>query len=257
MPNQTSYILFLIAGLLSFNCFAENRSTLKQAIDVSQSKLESSAQTQEQINDLDDSTQKLLSEYSATLQQLETYRQYNNQLQRLLDSQQKELNALNQQLNSIDATKRDIFPFLERLISGLEQFVSIDLPFLPEERHARIKRLKNNLDRSDISLAEKLRQIFEAYRIELDYGRNIEAYQASLVLNDKPQTLHFLRIGRIGLYYLSLDESHCGFWNPESKSWEALSTDYIHSIHEGINIALKKLPPNLLRLPLTTPEKKS
>ena len=234
-------------------CLADEEA-IKQAIDQTDLKLKQSATAQRKINRLDDSTQGLLAEYGATLRELDVYRQYNEQVRRLVDSQEQELEHLNRQLASIDGTKREIFPFLSRLVSALEQFIILDIPFLPEERETRLKRLKNNLDRSDISLAEKLRQIFEAYRIELDYGRTIEAYQANLDLNGARQNLHFLRVGRVGLFYLSLDQSRCGFWNSQTKAWESLADDYIHSISQGLAIAGKKLPPDLLRLPLPAPE---
>ena len=49
---------------------------------------------------------------------------------------------------------------------GLETFVELDVPFHMEERMQRIEFLRNNLDRSDVSIAEKFRQVLEAYKIE-------------------------------------------------------------------------------------------
>ena len=58
--------------------------TLQANIQEIQTAQAEGMQAQEQINDLDDQTASLESEYKAVLQQLETLRIYNNQLRELL-----------------------------------------------------------------------------------------------------------------------------------------------------------------------------
>ena len=71
-------------------------------------------------------------------------------------------------------------PLMLRMIDGLDQFVQLDVPFLLEERTTRVARLRDLMERSDVSVSEKFRNVFEAYQVENDYGRTIEAYKASL-----------------------------------------------------------------------------
>ena len=66
---------------------------------------------------------------------------------------------------------------MERMINGLETFVSLDLPFLIDEREQRISTLRTLLLASDITVSEKFRRVLEAYQIEIEYGRTIEAYR--------------------------------------------------------------------------------
>ena len=44
----------------------------------------------------------------------------------------------------------------------------------------RVAFLRGNLDRADVSVAEKFRQVMEAYNIELQYGRGIETYRDTI-----------------------------------------------------------------------------
>ena len=53
----------------------------------------------------------------------------------------------------------------------------------------------------DVNDAEKFRKVTEAYQIENDYGRTIEAYRGTVDINGNQQEVDFLRIGRISLSY--------------------------------------------------------
>ena len=63
-----------------------------------------------------------------------------------------------------------------RMIDGMEQFIALDVPFLPEERKNRVMDLKAMMDRADVAASEKFRRVMEAYQVEMDYGRTMEAY---------------------------------------------------------------------------------
>ena len=103
------------------------------------------------------------------------------------------------------------------------------------------------MERADVSLAEKYRRVLEAYQVETEYGRTIEAYQDEIVLEDATRTVNFLRIGRVGLYYLTLDGKEAGVWE---QGWHTLDDGYRQAIDKGLKVAKKQLPPDLLVLPL-------
>jgi len=227
---------------------------LDQAVDQQVQTDTAAQRTQQQIDSLDDETRELLAEYRSVLNQKESLAAYNSQLEQLVSSQQDELASVEDQLANIDTTQRDITPLMIKMVEVIEQFVELDTPFLPEERNSRVAQLKTMMDRADVNLSEKYRRILEAYQVETEYGRTLEAYQGELVSEDRNRTVDFLRVGRVGLYYLTLDQLEAGMWDQETQSWQQLPRDSVQSVIQGMKVARKQLPPDLLTLPVKTPE---
>lgn len=225
---------------------------LEQAIDTQVNTDIAAQKSQQNIDKLDDETKEMLLEYRDVLRQTQSLHAYNTQLENLVASQQAELESISLQLKNIETTQRDIVPLMLKMIDVLEQFVLLDIPFLPEERHNRIVALKTMMGRADVSLAEKYRRIMEAYQVETEYGRTIEAYQGDLTDAAELRTVDFLRIGRVSLYYLTLDGLEAGIWDVSNQQWKQLDDDYLQAIADGLKVARKQLPPDLLVLPVNT-----
>lgn len=227
-----------------------NAGPLDEAVDTQVETDVAAQKSQENIDNLADETTDMLAEYRDTLRQTQSLRAYNDQLENLVDSQKSELDSIKLQLKNIETTQRDIVPLMLKMIDVLEQFVSLDVPFLQEERHNRIVALKTMMGRADVSLSEKYRRIMEAYQVETEYGRTIEAYQAELRQQDDGRTVDLLRIGRVSLYYLTLDGMEAGMWNQQTQQWQTLPDNYLQPITDGLKVARKQLPPDLLVLPV-------
>ncbi len=209
------------------------------------------AASQQRIDALSDETESLFSRYSSALKQIDAINVYNQQMEELLQSQQVELASLRDQLDRVEIVTRDVTPLMLRMIGALEAFVELDVPFLLEERTGRVNELRKLMSRSDVSNSEKYRRIMEAYQIENEYGRTIEAYRATLKRGGSEVTVDFLRFGRIALVYQTLDENEAGVWDQESRAWRELdSSEYRTAIRQGLRIARKQAAPDLIRLPL-------
>jgi hypothetical protein len=142
-----------------------------------------------------------------------------------------------------------------KMVDGIDQFVELDVPFLIEERRNRINNLKKLMQRADASPAEKFRKVLEAYQIENEYGRTIEGIRGSVNTEDGKQlTVDFLRIGRVALYYKTLDDSKIARWNNNTKSWEDIDTGFISPVKQALSIAREQAAPDLLLLPLDAAE---
>ena len=224
---------------------------LKQAIETQVETDIAAQKSQQQVDSLADETTQMLAEYREVLRQTDSLQAYNDQLDKLVISQQKELDSIELQLRNIDNTQRDIVPLMLKMIEAMTQFVALDIPFLPDERQARVVQLQTLMERADVTIAEKYRRILEAYQVETEYGRTIEAYQGELTIGDNIRTVDFLRIGRVSLYYLTLDGQEAGMWDQQ---WKKLDDDYLQPVAHALKVARKQLPPDLLVLPVKTVE---
>jgi hypothetical protein len=213
-----------------------------------------SALVQKRIDVLSDQTDDLLAKYRTALKQIDSTRIYNSQMRELITAQEAELASLQSQLDQVEVVGRSVMPLMLRMIDAYEALVELDLPFLLDERKKRVVELRKLMKRSDVSSAEKYRRIMEAYQIENEYGRTIEAYRSTLDVAGREATVDFLRFGRIALVYQTPDGTEAGVWNHQKKSWEPLDPRYRGAIREGLRIARKQAAPDLIRLPLPAPE---
>ena len=196
----------------------------------------------------------MVAEYQAKLTELSELERYNAQLEKLIADQQQELALRERQLAELETLKRRLFPFLLEMLDALEKIVAVDKPFLPEERRRRIKALRELMNRADVALPEKYRRLMEAFRIEAQYGHNIETYEGDLKTEGGKRTVRFLRFGRTGLYYLTLDGREGGVWDEAKRNWRRLDADFIHPLDHAMRIAAKQAPPDLVVLPVPAPE---
>ena len=226
---------------------------LGNVLDVRSEGNDEAAGVQKRIDTIRDETDDLLSQYRTVLKQIDSIDLYNGQMRDLIEAQEQEVDSLQDQLSRVQGVGRSVTPLMRRMVDAIEKFVRIDVPFLIEERTERIAELRQMMGRADVTTAEKFRQIMEAYQIENEYGRTIEAYRASLQLDDRETTVDFLRFGRIALVYQSLDETQAGRWDQTMGSWVPLDSSFRSSIRHGLRIARKQAAPDLIRLPLAVP----
>jgi len=227
---------------------------LVQAINEQADVDSRSQQSQLRVVQLDEQASEYFGEYRVALQQLERLRIYNGNLERLVADQEEEKVSINEQLGNFGEMEQGIVPLMYDMIATLKSFIALDIPFSQLERQSRVERLETNIERSDLTVSEKYRQIMEAYQIETSYGRNIEAYMGSLEIDGVERKVDLLRVGRILLSYQTPDLSETGFWDKTSNSWKALDSSYRRAITDGLRIARKQAAPSLLELPLPAAE---
>ncbi|QMV62669.1 DUF3450 domain-containing protein [Pseudomonas berkeleyensis] len=231
---------------------------LDDALDESQRLAAEAKASQGRVEQLDDASREMLNEYRSALQQAEALKGYNSQLLDLVAAQRDELAGYQRQLDGIERTQEAVSPQMVRMVEVLGQFIAADLPFLPEEREDRLAQLQDLLPRADVSLADKYRRILEAYQIESDYGRTLEAWRGELKQADgASRSVEFLRLGRSMLYYQALDGHESGWWNPQAQAWQALEGSARRPLSQAIAIARQQQAPALLNLPIKTLAKES
>ena len=96
--------------------------------------------------------------------------------------------------------------------------------------------------------------IIEAYQIEAEYGQSLEAYESQVAIDGRDLTVDYLRVGRVGLYYVSLDRQQAGIWSKTQNSWVPIPAEYLDALDYALRVAREQAPPNLIELPLWTGE---
>jgi hypothetical protein len=227
---------------------------LEEAIHTQIENQKAGALSQEKIDTWSDQSRQLFEEYRSALRETESLKVYNAHLKQLLASQQQEKASMEKQLQEVENTARGLVPLMLRMEESLEDFVRLDVPFLPEERQQRLANLKATMARADVTDAEKFRRLLEAFQVENKYGQTIEAYRAELKIGDQTRTVDYLRVGRVALFYQTLDGHESGVWNAGTHQWQNLPASFNKELRKGLAIARKESAPDLIRVMVPPPE---
>ena len=243
-------ILAVSVSMISGSVFAQ---TVDQVLQADQRRLNLAKESQELINNIVECTRSLEDQYRAINKEIDGLKVYNRLMRAQVEGQEATLEDIGLSMDQVDVINRQIFPLMERMIDGLEQSISLEVPFLMEERTNRIDDLKSIMERSDVTVAEKFRKVMEAYQIENDYGTSSEYYTESLTIDGATRSFNMLRIGRIGLYFQSDDTKITGRWNNDSRSWE-IDNSARNEVRKGLRMARQLIAPELIIIPVPSAE---
>ena len=254
MKNNILIFTTIFFGIFTFaqeepeTIVPENPEQLvNDSIDIQSGTIKNLQQAQERIDKLDTESKRLTNEYKDTIVEYEILNKYDNQLERITISQAEEIANITKQIEDLDETNKYVLPLLERMVITLRDLIEIDVPFLMDERNKRIAQVLATFDNPKVTASENVRQVLEAYNIEREYGRTIETYEDSIVLDGEEKVVNILRIGRLALMYQLKDQSETGVWN--GTEWEEVS-GYRIPVRDGIRMANKTAPLDLLFLPV-------
>lgn len=232
---------------------AQSQDVLDSTIQTQTQMNEAAEESQDRIDELAEETSDLLTEYRTLLRQIESLETYNAQLERVTANQRQEMESIEQQLLELEDTNRDVVPLMIEMVDMLDRLVENDIPFLIKERRERVNELEAMLDRADVTTSEKYRRIMEAYTVEMGYGRDVYSYRGELP--ESGRTVNFLHVGRTLLFYQTLDGENSGWWNRETEQFEPIDSDFDYPLTQGIRIAQEQAAPDLIKLPVPGPER--
>lgn len=221
---------------------------VRKAIDATEQATRAAAASQARIDKLDDQTKSMLDRYRSASWQAQQLTVYADQLEELVGAQEAEKASLNRQIEEMERTERELLPLMLRMVEGLEKFIELDLPFLATERNERLASLQKLMADPEANNAEKFGRILEAWQIEAEYGRTLGAERGEV----EGRSVEILRVGRTGLYYLSVDGKQAGLWDAASGQWQSLPASQISEVRHGLRMARDTAAPDLLRLPVAT-----
>ena len=257
MNKQPLKVLAFAAVLASgLTVGAAQASEVNDVLKAGAAKVQIAKNSQTKVDRIADQTDGLLQEFKQVNKQIESLRVYNSQLERQIDSQKQMMAELKESIENATIIERGISPLMISMLNALEDFIALDVPFKKEQRSEAIAALYVNMDSAKFSAAEKFRQILEVYDIESEYSLSLESYRDLVDINadGSEVEVEMLRVGRVALMYQTKDKSQTGAWNKNTGSWETLGSEYRRAVDQGIRIAKKLSPQDVMQMPITAPE---
>ena len=158
-------------------------SEMELVLEVGRDNTELSAQSQAKIDATDSATEKIVNEFKVVSKQVEGLKLYNAQKRIQIQAQLDLMDKYDEQLVRVVIMQRQIPPLAQRMLEGLEKYVRLDSPFHIEERMQRLDLVRASLSNPKVTASEQVRQILEAYNIEAEYGRKLDAYDETIILD--------------------------------------------------------------------------
>ncbi len=245
--------IFLVALLSAAAPAALWAATAQQVLETEVQTQNANAASQQRVDKLSDDSKKALEAYRAALYKAQQLKLYAKELDAQVAAQVQEKAALAQQLAGVAGTQQDLVPLMLRMVDTLDKFIALDLPFLLEERRERVKKLRELMRDPQAGLGEQFRRVLEAYQIESQYGQKLESWRGELKFGDSVRAVEFVKLGRLALYYLTVDAEEGGRWDLAQKKWVSLDGGERAAVRQGLRVAKEEIAPELLTLPVPVP----
>jgi len=164
--------------------------------------------------------------------------------------QEKTNEALAAEQQEAQRIQIEMTPFLTAVAERMDDLVTGGAPFLARERTNRLARLRTILDDPEISVAEKYRKTMEALFVEAEYGNTVEVYQEKIMMDNTEVLGNLFRLGRVSLFFLSLDRGTAAVFNVADGQWTALDGTYVPAVAGAVDMAAKHRPMEVIALPV-------
>lgn len=241
------YIAMVIIGTLSpaygDNFAQEATRPVAQALEIRQG-------TQKVLDDWGDEKSRLVARFKTLEMQNKGYEKAKAHLEEQVTALRQDIEVLEQDRKNIQTVSEGLQPLLEETWQRLESSIQNSLPFLPEERQERAASLKEIVWDDSVSLGEKFRRTAEVLQIESEFGSTVETYQKRILLDQEERLVNILRLGRMSLFFQTLDRDFTGVYDPATASWITLPNGYETVISQAMDMEAKRCPTDILMIPL-------
>lgn len=194
--------------------------------------------------------EQMLARYSNLEQEIARLQEQKHSLTETTAAARQRIAVKQKQLDDTTQIGSEIVPFIRTLVQEMQADMDKGLPFLMDERRARLERLTTLIADPEVAISEKFRKTMEALMIEAEYARTIEVYQQTIPIDSRDMQVNVFRLGRLSVFFQTLDRKICGWFNVATQKWESLPVRYNVAIHEAIEMGAKRQPVELLTLPI-------
>lgn len=230
-------------------------SIIDQALNIIDQQNQAAVRSQETITRLSNSTSTLFEEFKVENDNLESMLVLNAGLRKQISIQEQQIATIQQSITDVAIVTQEMPFLMNKMLSSVEQFVELDLPFQLDMRRQRLQFARDAIDSPDVSIAEKFRQILVIYQNENNYGRTHQTYPTTLTIDGVERDVDILRVGRIALVYQTKDRTLTGAWDKESRSWVELDAgQYRTEVQRAIAVSSGLTSLSIMDLPISAPE---
>ncbi|MEM8615625.1 MAG: DUF3450 domain-containing protein [Pseudomonadota bacterium] len=241
----------LAATVVGLALPAFGQSQLQRAIQTGENATRSAERVQTQINQLDDERSDMVGEFRTLLQRKTAAELYARQQAAAVESQEREIAALEDQLGRVDEITSQTIPMLEQLVDDLDAFIDADLPFRLAERKERIETLRGYLTDPGVSVTERYRLIMDAYIREMEVGRKTDSWAEDIDIDGKTVTVDMVLFGRVALVYMDPTKRYAARYDRASREWVPLENKFKGEIEKAIRIIQGKRTQDVMYVPAT------
>lgn len=246
-------LVFALFATLAASAANPAANKVQNALNQQEQLDKAAAASQRKIDNVATGDQDMLNQYLDVTQSTDEMRNYDDQLQQIIQAQSDEMSSLNTQMSQVGDVEKNLPPLMLQMADSLAQFVKLDIPYHANERAAKMQQLHALLNNPSVPVTEKFQRLVQAYKDEIAAGKTVEAYRGDLPKDGKTLTVNFLRVGHLLLAYQTLDGSETGYWDKVGSKW-VVDNDYRSGVARAIAIANKQAAPDLMELPVEAPE---
>ena len=180
-------------------------------------------------------------EHTELQHQINQLQQENQQLEQLIGRQEREISRLIRDIQQNQHLLNRLDEFSDELQENLLPLRQ-QIPYAPEST----SRSQTEILDSPIA-TERFLSSLSLWTNELDQSTSLHAWEGAL---PSGKQVEFIRLGRVGLYYLTPDSNDAAMFNPETGLWKALSLSETREVVRARDIAKGYRKPDWLYLPI-------
>ncbi len=244
-------LLFSTSVLAIASAGTERTETFQQQLKTPiQKSIKVHKATQKKIEDWSTARKRLTARYDDLSAENVRLAARQAEMEKMLAAARVRIAAKEKQLAALSRLASDVRPALDDIYQHLKQVERTDLPFLTQEREGRLASLDGILDDPRVPVSEKLRKTLEALLVEVEYGNTVSVYRETISIDDKSILVNIFRLGRISLFFQTLDRKTTGHYDAVLQKWAVLPSSMNHELNIAFEIAARQRPATIATLPI-------
>lgn len=169
-----------------------------------------------------------------------------------LKTLENKVGELREKAAEMEKINAKLLPILDQGVETLTTFVKEDVPFDKRQRLNRIHETAHTLDDYDVDLLAKTQALFDAVSSEVDFGYSVDVRETEIEIKGRSTRVKLLKVGRVGLYALSMDGEKAYAWTPLQNTFVPVQGS-VRDIDEAVQIVERIRIIELTKLPMGRP----